>query len=337
MQDRSTSDYACCGPRTVLIRSVIPLLPCALLLCACVPDSQIASLGTLERDRIELVAESNEPISRVLVEEGESVLIGSVLVEQDPARAEVAVARARADEAVARSALIEAEAGPRQQQISQARANVEMARSSVKTARVELDRVIALVERNLAPRNSADLLQGEYDSAVARHAGAVAALDELLEGTRSEEIDQARSRHAAALANVRNLEITLERTAIRAPVSGIVESLPFEIGERPPLGATVAVLLAAGRTYARIHVSESLRVGLAPGAAAWIWLDGREQPLAGRLRWIAAEASFTPYFALNQHDRARLSFLAEVDLVTNDDTLPIGVPVEVTFPDRPGS
>ena len=75
-----------------------------------------------------------------------------------------------------------------------------------------------------------------------------------------------------------------------------------------------------------------MRVQLQPQEHAEVWLDSREAHLSGTLRWIAADAVFTPYFALNQHDRSRLSYLAEVDLEDNEDALPIGVPVEVTFP-----
>ena len=309
------------------------LIVCVTLLAACnADDGSIASLGTLERDRIELVAESNEPITRILVQEGDVVAVGTVLIQQDTARAEVALARAKADEAVAQSALGEAEAGPRQQQISQGRARLQAAQSAVKTARFELDRELALVEKQVTSQNRVDLLQGRHDEAVARQAEARAALDELLEGTRSETIDQARSRHAAARATVQDLEITLERAAIKTPVDGIVESLPFELGERPPFGTTVVVVLATARTYARVHVSEPLRARLSSGSPAEIWIDGHSAPLSGRLRWISADAAFTPYFALNQHDRSRLSYLAEIDLDLNDDSLPIGVPVEVTFP-----
>ena len=48
----------------------------------------------------------------------------------------------------------------------------------------------------------------------------------------------------------------------------------------------------------------------------------------------AADAAFTPYFALSQHDRSRLSYVAEIDL-TGEETerLPVGIPVQVTFPD----
>ena len=59
-------------------------------------------------------------------------------------------------------------------------------------------------------------------------------------------------------------------------------------------------------------------------------LLGREEPFRGRIRFISAEATFTPYFALTEHDRSRLSYLAEIDLVEETASeLPTGIPVEV--------
>ena len=310
---------------------ILAVLALSSGLIGCEDFSDLRSLGTLERDRIQLVADSDEPITRVLVREGDLVELGVILVQQDTTRADIGLSKARADEAVARSALSQAEAGPRAQQISQARARLQAATSAARTARVELDRDLAVAERNLISENTLDISQGRYDEALAREREARAALDEFLEGTRSEEIDQARSAHAAALANVEDLEVSLERASIRSPVSGNVESLPFRIGERPQIGSTVAVVLASGRTYARIHVPEPLRTRLATGTKAEIWLDGRTAPVPGRLRWISLDAAYTPYFALNQHDRSRLSYVAEVD-VEGDENLPVGVPVEVAFP-----
>ncbi len=314
------------------------LLRCAglafsvLAITGCDEFSESRSLGTLERDRIRIVADSAEPITRILVREGDSVDAGDVLIQQETTRTEIGLNRARAEQAATQSTLSKAEAGPRAQQISQARARLAAAESAVRTSKVELDRDLALVERNLISQNRLDQAQGRFDETSANLAEARAALDELLAGTRSEEIDEARARFAAATAAVADLEFSLQRASLRSPVVGSVESLPFKLGERPPLGATVAIVLDSGRSYARVHVSEPLRAQLAPGSPAQIWLDSRAEPLAGELRFISADAAFTPYFALNQHDRSRLSYLAEIDVVDAQESLPIGIPVEVTFP-----
>ena len=51
----------------------------------------------------------------------------------------------------------------------------------------------------------------------------------------------------------------------------------------------------------------------------------------GTVRWVSADASFTPYFALTEHDRSRLSYLAEIDL-PGAAGLPSGVPLQADFP-----
>ena len=117
-------------------------------------------------------------------------------------------------------------------------------------------------------------------------------------------------RKAPARARVEELAISLERAVLKSPVAGTVESLPFEIGERPRPGATVAVVLAREPTYARVHVPEPYRTRIASGTRAEVAMDGHARRYPAIVRWIAAEAAFTPYFALSQQDR-ELLFLDE--------------------------
>ncbi|MEM9209309.1 MAG: hypothetical protein AAGA61_08675, partial [Pseudomonadota bacterium] len=65
------------------------------------------------------------------------------------------------------------------------------------------------------------------------------------------------------------------------------------------------------------------------GTRARVYIDGQDEPLDGRVRWVASEAAFTPYFALTEHDRGRLSFLAKIDIDITGARLPDGVPVEI--------
>jgi HlyD family secretion protein len=294
------------------------------------PDQHVHAYGTLERDRLALVADSNEPIVEIVVAEGDLVWAGDVLAVQDDRRANARLAVARAEADAAAAELAEADQGPRAQDIAQARARLAALTSAEQTARLERDRVASLVDRQFVSRQQLDLADGRLEEASARVEEARAALDELLEGTRSEAIDRARSRFAAAEAGLLDIQIAIERTRIQAPVAGTVDALPLEVGERPAQGGTIVVVLAAAPVYARVHVPEPLRARLAPGAAATIRVDGLE-PLAGRLRWISADAAFTPYYALNPHDRSRLAYLAEVDVIAPIEGLPTGVPAEVRF------
>jgi HlyD family secretion protein len=127
------------------------------------------------------------------------------------------------------------------------------------------------------------------------------------------------------------LQVDVERHEVRAPVAGIVDSRLFEPGERPAGGQPVLILLGGVQPYARVYVPEAIRVNIGPGTAARIFVDGLEEVLDGRVRWVSSESAFTPYYALTERDRGRLSYLAKVDLVGRRDRLPDGVPVEVEF------
>jgi HlyD family secretion protein len=109
----------------------------------------------------------------------------------------------------------------------------------------------------------------------------------------------------------------------------VVDSLLFEVGERPAIGQPMAILLSGKQPHARVFVTEAMRVQVAPGTRARIFVDGLGQALDGRVRWVANEAAFTPYFALTEHDRGKLSYAAKVDVLNRDERLPDGVPVEV--------
>ena len=136
-----------------------------------------------------------------------------------------------------------------------------------------------------------------------------------------------------AEATVDSLRITLSRLAVHAPTAGIVEILPYEPGERPAAGAVVGALLVDAAPYARIYVPEPVRALVAPGLQATVRVDGMDATYAGTVRYVASEAAFTPYFALTQRDRSRLSYLAEVTLTDPAAAeLPTGIPVEVDFP-----
>ncbi|MEZ5650511.1 MAG: HlyD family efflux transporter periplasmic adaptor subunit [Burkholderiaceae bacterium] len=302
----------------------------ATVLCGCTETEPPPALGTLERDRIEVTAESAEPIIAIEVRLGDTVERGAVLVRQDPSRLRAQLAQAQALAAQADARLAEARAGPRPQTIAQARARVASARSAADTAKLEFERDSKLVRSSYTSQSQVDIARGRYDEASARLREAQAALDELLAGTRAEALAQAESAAAAAAAHVDEIQLSLDRSTVVAPVAGRVDALPFETGERPTPGSPVATLLGGPRVYARVYVPAALRDALSPGRAARVHLDGNPTAFAARLRWVSQQATFTPFFALTEHDRGRLAYLAEFDLLDDAaSTLPVGVPVDL--------
>ncbi len=309
----------------------------AISLAACGADGN-ALLGTLERDRIELTAETQEPIIEAAIREGDAVTEGQLLLQLDPAAVQAQLARVRASAEQAEQRLAELVAGARREQVREARALAEGAASRATAESAEFRRIETLVGEGMLPASTLDRQRALRDGAIAEERAAKERLAEFERGTRSEVVEQAAATLAGARAQVAELELSLARHTVHAPRAGIIDALPYELGERPPRGAPVAVLLAAGQPYARVFIPEPLRASLRAGSAATVRVDGSKREWRGELRYVSSEAAFTPYYALNERDRSRLSFLAEIVLTEPEAAdLPTGMPVEVTMQERPAA
>ena len=318
--------------RLHIVAACVPLLVAA---CSGGADPQQMH-GTLERDRLELVAESNERIVELAVREGDRVAEGALLLRQEAGTMQPRLEQARAALAEAERRLADVAAGPRQREIDESRAGLAGAESALRTADHEFARADALVERRLISASERDQARAQRDAALAARDQARARLRLLEEGTRPEQVREAEAAVQRARAALEELETSARRYSVRATRGGLVEALPFKLGERPSAGAPVAVMLADGVPYARIYVPEPLRAQVTAGRAVQVTVDGVDGVLRGTVRYVSAEAAYTPYYALTQKDRTRLSYLAEITL---DDpraaSLPVGLPVQVTLAAAP--
>jgi HlyD family secretion protein len=304
-----------------------------LLATACDRAAPPAMLGTLERDRLELIAQAQEEIRVMHVREGARVAQGDTLVELDSTAIDAQLAQARARASEARSRLAELEHGPRAEQIAAARAQLAEDEAHVVVESKEYERQLDLVKRKLVSQSNVDRQRAARDAALAARRQAAAQLEELETGTRSEQIDQARDNGASSDAAVQALEIDASRLVIRAPRNGFIDALPYKLGERPPQGAPVVVMLADDAPYARVYLPEPMFSQMHVGDGVTVHIDGDAHVYAGRVRFLSAQAAFTPYYALTQKDRSRLSYLMEVTLTEESaKELPTGVPVEVRTP-----
>jgi HlyD family secretion protein len=302
----------------------------AMVVAACDnADDLNVVVGELASDRIELVAEVNEPILEILVAEGEAVTAGQLILRQDDTRSSARLREAEAAVGQARARLDELVRGPRQEQIAQARANLAGANREIEFRRTQFQRAKDLLEKELASPQTRDRAKADLDAAEANLELRRAQLEELLAGTTVEELAQAENALGQAEARRDSALVDVERHRLTAPVDGIFDSRLFEVGERPPSGQPVAVILGGRQPYARVYIPERLRAHVRPGTGARVSVDGMAAPIAGRVRWVAHEAAFTPYFALTERDRGRLTYLAKVDIDDQQERLPDGVPIEV--------
>jgi HlyD family secretion protein len=305
----------------------------ALGAAGCAREAPVEIHGTVERDRLELIAEDNERVVEIPVREGDRVPAGAVLVVQEAGTAQPRIDQSRAALLEAQRRLADLEQGPREREIDDARAALAGAEGEFKTAQSEFERIDALVRRKLLSESNRDQARAQRDSTRALRDSARARYELLRQGTRTEQVAEARAAVQRAAAALAETETVAARHTVAAPRAGIVEALPYKLGERPTAGRPVAIMLADGAPYARVYVPEPLRAQFVAGAKVRAAVDGQAGQIQGTVRYISAEAAFTPYYALTQKDRSRLAFLAEITL---DDaaaaSLPAGLPIQVFVP-----
>ncbi|WP_178863343.1 HlyD family secretion protein [Thiomicrorhabdus cannonii] len=301
------------------------------LLTGCSKHENGTTLGELAWDRVELINEASESIVERSIAEGSRVSTGEVILKLDDRRAQADLAQAQANRQQLAARLDELQHGPRPEEIEQAKQAVLRSQSQLNLAQLELNRLQKLLAQKLISQNDLDRAKNDYQTALAEFNANQANLTLLQSGTRSEQLEQAKQALDAANEQVSHLQINLERHQIRAPVDGILDSLPFQLGEQPAPHSVVAVLLSGKQPYARVHVPEQIRAFIKPGTPAEVQIDGVANVMRAKVRSIQSDPDFTPYYALTEGDRSRLSYTAKLDIEADLHDLPAGLPLTVVF------
>ncbi|MCK7596156.1 biotin/lipoyl-binding protein [Microbulbifer sp. CAU 1566] len=305
-------------------------------------------MGTLEWDRIALPAPVAEKIIRISVREGQRVTAGQLLLELDPSQTRARLNSLQAAVARQEAELEELNVGPRVEEIARARASLDAAEAEARDRAAEYQRLLPLSSKNYVSKSDLDRARASADSAKAQVQSARQQLLELERGTRSEEIQQGQAALSQARAEADAQRVLLEKLAVRAPRAGIVDSIPFKLGDEAPIGGSLVVMLTGDTPYARVYVPQPMRLKVQVGGRAQVTLEqlafaenemegneveGKSHPRTyeGRVRMVRNVPSFTPYYALTGDDVSRLSYLAEIQLQRDAAGLPAGLPLRVEF------
>ena len=303
-----------------------------VLFAACDSRPPNIALGTLERDRIAHTATANEIVVALPVLQGSVVKKGTLLVKLDDTLQKAQVNKAEALVAQAEANLEKLRNGARIEDVAAARAKVAGAKAVVVESEANYARSLNLTKRKVLSAADLDKALASRDASLASLQNAQEELQKLTNGTREEDLRVAEANLDAARATLASEKKRLDDLSILATRDGILDNLPWNLGERVTIGSPLAIVLAGKAPYARIYVPEPYRVKIKIGDRLVVHVDGIEKPIAGTLRWISTEPAFTPYYALNQEERSRLMYLAEVQLPDNEAHLPNGVPAQVELP-----
>ncbi|MGJ8485435.1 HlyD family secretion protein [Pseudoalteromonas sp. SYSU M81236] len=310
----------------------VVLILISLVITACSDSNEGVALGTLERERVIHPATTNEILIELPVSAGQLVEKGQVIAKFDAGLQQAIVAKAQAQLAQATAFLEKTLNGARPEEVAAASAKVAAANAAYTQSEANFRRAKTLVKDKLASQETLDSATAARDETFANLESAKQHLNELTNGSRVEDINSAKAQVQAAEAELKVQQKYLSDLTIKAMRAGRVDNLPWHVGERVTKGSPVVIIQANSAPYARVYIPEPYRAKLNQGMTLTVRVDGIDKNIQGELTWIATEPAFTPFYALNQEERARLMYLAEVTLPASENNLPTGVPAQVVMP-----
>lgn len=341
--------------------------------------------GTVEARTISVGSRAGGRIAKVLVREGDRVAAGQPLLELEPgdwsaqliqAKAQQMSAeaqldklkkgarpeeleQARARSLTAQAALQQAMAGARPEQVQAAEARLAVQEVAVQKALLDAARehqldgvgaskradlensdmaVRAAVAQRDALKNQVDELKNgsrreEVAQARARQMEQTASMKLVVAGTRDEDLRVAEAAVEAARGRVLQVQAMVDELTIRAPLPARVEALDLRPGDILAPNAPAAVLLEERELYVRIYVPETLLGRLRVGQAVPISVDSFPgRGFRGVVKHINDVGEYSPRNLQTADERADQVFATRVELQEGFNELRAGMAAFIQVP-----
>lgn len=238
----------------------------------------------------------------------------------DVVRAGQTLARLADDSLKLKREQLEAQASSAKANIAQYRAQIVEAQSAADEAERSRERSAKLAQRGVVS-------QASLDQAAAAATAARARLSAAQQG-----LNAARAQAELVAAQIADLDYSLARTRIAAPVDGLVIARNARLGAiASAVAQPMFVIIRDGALELRADVAEGDLFKVRAGQSARVSLSGLESPLTGRVRLVeptvdAATRLGRVRIALDEPGRARAGMFADARIVIGEYhglTLPV--------------
>jgi len=347
--------------------------------------SALSLPGTVEIQEVRLASKIGGRISALHVEEGERVDAGTVLVEIDVpellaqraqwqarlAAAEARLARLRngSREEEKRSAAAQYAwaaarrdrvfAGPRPEEIEQARGEVDRVQADITRTRQELARIEALKARQVTTESQYEELvamlhrsqgvlrtaearlkelelgsraedKAEADADVARF---LAQADLVMAGSRIEDIREAEASAQELRAKLEELDVNIREAKVTAPSRALVEVIAVRPGDIVAPNQPAVRVLRAEDQWVKAFVPETELGRVRLNQEVAVSVDSYpHRVFRGRIYHIASISEFTPRNVQSPDERRHQVFAIKVRVQDEEGVFKSGMAATVTIP-----
>jgi len=291
------------------MKPIFFILVIFILSCSDNQDNSYKYFGRMEAETIVLSSKQAAEIDSVFVSEGQLVKKGQLLAKLDSERLllQLDILDAKVAELKANTASIAAQKKQVNVQLSLVIKNLE------KTKR--------MVGKGAATELELDNLTSQKDVLEAK----LLALNSQFSVIESKQEQQ--------LATSAMTHISIKDAQITAPVDATVLSKYHSAYENAAPGMPLFELADLSELKATIYVPMEDIARVKIGQNSEIYVEGIEEPLDGKVSWIASESEFTPKTILTKETRSTLVYAVEIMVGNIDGFLKIGMPVDVVLKD----
>jgi HlyD family secretion protein len=255
------------------------------------PKGIASGNGRIEAKLVDATAKEPLRVKEVLVEEGDLVRPGQVLVRLDAVTLESQLAEAKASVAAAK------------EQVAVANATIVRQKSQIELAKIEAQRSKNLLEQNAGSQREYDVRRTSVETTTAALAEAQARLQSA-----NEEV-------AVAEAKVATIQSRIDDATLTSPVLGRVLYRLAEPGEVLGPGGKALTIVNLDDVYMEIFLPAEQASRVKIGAESRLTVDYEPNRSAiGFVSFVSPEAQFTPKEVETKSEREKLMFRVKVQL-----------------------
>lgn len=219
--------------------------------------------------------------------------------------------------------------------------DLNSAQSELDSARSAYDKMLKSDAANavLKARARVAVAQTRYD--VAENALAMLQTgDESLQvSVAAAAVDQAQAVISQAEANLNQAnaalalsQLQLDRTKVKAAISGTLLSRSVEVGDLLPAGGVVMTIAQLDNLNLTVYLPENQYGKIQVGQQVEIKVDSFAGKIfSGEVTWIAYEAEYTPRNVQTASSRSSTVYAVKITVPNSDGSLKPGMPADVTF------
>lgn len=255
------------------------------------PEGIAAGNGRIEAKQVDVSAKEPLRVKEVLVQEGDLVQPGQVVVRLDTVTLDAQRAEALAGVAAAR------------ENLAIVNASISRRQSEVELAGIEAERVGRMLADNASS-------QREYDVRKMTLATSKSGLAE-----ERARLESAKQQVTVAQSKIATIQTRIDDATLASPVLGRVLYRLAEPGEVLGAGGKVLTIVNLEDVYMEIFLPSAQAAALKVGSEGRITVDSQPgRSAVGYVTFVSPEAQFTPKEVETQSEREKLMFRVKIQI-----------------------